>query len=140
MKVIEGNKDDIHFLDSKIIEYNLAALPYPKNPPWELLIYKMQNNNTTIAGIYGHLIMNNILSIGVLFVEKNFRGCGYGKLLLKKTEQTALQKGAYLAQLDTFDFQGLDFYKKAGYLEFGKLEDCPAPGHSRFYLAKQLES
>jgi hypothetical protein len=38
--------------------------------------------------------------------------------------------------LDTFSFQGPEFYPKFGYREFGRL-DYP-PGHQRIFLKKQL--
>lgn len=42
-----------------------------------------------------------------------------------------------LLYLDTFDFQARPFYERHGYEVFGTLDDYP-PGHSRFFLRKDL--
>jgi len=56
---------------------------------------------------------------------------------LRHLEHEAKLSGVKLIHLDTFDFQGKDFYLKYGYEIFGILEDCPAH-HKRYYLKKNL--
>jgi GNAT superfamily N-acetyltransferase len=138
MHILEGGDAEITILNESIIKYNLSHIPFPRNPPWTCICFVIKEEEKLIGGIYGHLIMDNILSIDVLFVDKDYRSCGHGSNLIRRIEIEAKNKGAYLAQLDTFDFQGLDFYKKLGYTVFGTLDDCPSPGHQRFYLKKKL--
>jgi GNAT superfamily N-acetyltransferase len=137
-KIMEGTEKDAELLDNYIREYNLSKIPYPKNPPWDSLHFVIKENDMIIAGITSYLIMNNTLSVDVLYVAEDYRGQGYGKMLLNHAEQEAKRRGAYLVQLDTFDFQGLEFYKKQGYVIFGTLNDSPARGHERYYLKKDL--
>ena len=79
----------------------------------------------------------NILYIDILWVEENYRNYGFGKRLLLDIEKTASEKGCYLVDLDTFDFQALGFYEKLGYEIFGKLDDSPK-NHCRYFLKKYL--
>ena len=46
-------------------------------------------------------------------------------------------RGCRYAHLDTFSYQARPFYDRLGYRLFGELENYP-PGHSRFFLRKQL--
>jgi len=75
--------------------------------------------------------------VDLLFVKEELRGRGYGGRILVLAEEEARKNGATNAFLDTFSFQSPDFYKKHGYQVFGELKDFP-PGHTRFYLTKQL--
>lgn len=67
----------------------------------------------------------NCLYIDVLWAKEEFRKEGYGSVFLNEVEKIAKEKGCKLIHLDTFDFQGKDFYIKNGYEVFGVLDDCP---------------
>ena len=75
--------------------------------------------------------------INLLFVKEELRGGGYGHQLLVQAEDEAKKSGATKAYLDTFSFQSPEFYKQHGYNVFGELKDFP-PGHTRFYMMKEL--
>ncbi len=64
-------------------------------------------------------------------------GYGFGRQLLAMTEPKARERGANYAYLDIFCFQAPSFYKKAGYKEFGRLEDF-LTGYTRFFRTKAL--
>ena len=66
------------------------------------------------------------------------RGQGLGTRLMDAAEDFARERGAVNATLETLTFQAPDFYKKRGYVEFGRLEDLP-PGHAKLYLRKALK-
>jgi GNAT superfamily N-acetyltransferase len=91
-----------------------------------------------MGGVCGYLVMNNVLKIDVLYVKQEYRHQQLGKQLVEKIEAEAKAQGAYLSKLETYDFQALEFYKKQGYDVYGVLEDCPAPGHQRYSLKKNL--
>lgn len=52
-------------------------------------------------------------------------------------EAFAREHGAASATLETLTIQAPDFYRKRGYLEFGRLDNYP-PGHAKLYLCKAL--
>ncbi|WP_265032735.1 GNAT family N-acetyltransferase [Wolbachia endosymbiont (group A) of Sicus ferrugineus] len=139
MQIIPGGKEEQESLDKVLVEFNLTQIPCYKNPPSEDMCYVIRNSdNELVAGVYGSLIMDNVLSISTLCVKESERKKGYGKQLLQKIEEEAKFKGACLASLNTFDFQAPDFYLKLGYEIFAVLDDCPAKGHKRYYLKKSL--
>lgn len=140
MKIRSGTKDDIGFIYKKINEFNVAQLAYPKEQIWEdCSLILTDDENTIIGGITASLYMKSTLSIHVLWLDEKFRHKGIGSKLLVELENKAKSAGASLANLDTFDFQALDFYLKHGYEVFGVLEGSPCPGHKRYYLRKDIE-
>ena len=69
-------------------------------------------------------------------VHADLRHRGIGQMLLAEAERHAVEFGCHSAWLDTFSFQGPDFYPKFGYQEFARL-DYP-PDHQRIFLKKRL--
>lgn len=136
--ISSGTENDIEVLNQFMIEFNLKQLPFPDNPPWKTLCYVCKEDEALLGGVYGYLMMNNILKIDVLYVVDKYRHQGYGKKLLECLEKEAKHQKAYLSMLDTYDFQARAFYQKNGYEIFGTLDNCPAPGHQRYSLRKEL--
>lgn len=136
--VTDSTKEDIDFIDKKLDEYNEARVPYTQGQ-WAIDISKTLKDaqGNFIATMKAYLYGWNCLYIELFFVREEYRKKGYGTLLLREVERAAKEKGSYLAHVDTFDFQALDFYIKNGYSIFGVLENCP-PGHKRYYLKKDL--
>ena len=93
-------------------------------------------DDEVVGGLIGDLYWGWFY-VDLLFVKDELRGRGYGGRILALAEEEARKHGATNAFLDTFSFQSPDFYKKHGYRVFGELKDFP-PGHTRFYLTKQL--
>jgi GNAT superfamily N-acetyltransferase len=65
------------------------------------------------------------------------RGQGHASKLMQAAEAEARARGCKHALLDTFSFQALGFYKKLGYVEFGRLSGFSGR-HDRHYLYKSL--
>lgn len=76
-------------------------------------------------------------SIDVLAVAEPYRGQGIGSRLLAKAEEIARSRGCVGIRLDTTSFQAPDFYRRHGYVEFGRIDDYP-PGHARLWFMKRL--
>ena len=76
------------------------------------------------------------LFVNLLWVHADLRRSGIGSGLLAEAERRAIALGCHSSYLDTFSFQGPEFYPKFGYREFGRL-DYP-PDHQRIFLKKQL--
>jgi N-acetylglutamate synthase-like GNAT family acetyltransferase len=61
-------------------------------------------------------------------------GLGCGVIALAEAE--ARQHGCHSAYVDTFSFQAPEFYRKQGYVEFGRL--AYPPQGERLFLRKSL--
>ncbi|HEY3912362.1 MAG TPA: GNAT family N-acetyltransferase [Stellaceae bacterium] len=76
------------------------------------------------------------LFVAELWVHADLRRRGIGSQLLALAEQRAVTLGCHSAMLDTFSFQGPEFYPRFGYEIYGTL-DYP-PEHKRLFLKKRL--
>lgn len=135
----EASTEENQLIQDRITDYNVMVTSnIPRaDPPKKIDLVLYSTENELIGGINAEYVNWGILFVSLLFVEDKFRHQGYGGLLLKEVEERAKSLGCYLAHLDTFDFQGKEFYLKQGYSIFGVLEDCPK-GHQRYYLSKKL--
>ena len=90
---------------------------------------------TIRAGLVGYCYAG-WLFVNLLWVAEDLQRCGIGSGLLAEAERHGRDFGCHSAWLDTFTFQGPDFYPRHGYREFARLE-IP-PGHKRIFFRKSL--
>ena len=134
----ESTREEYALVDNKIIEYNLSKVPFTQEQSFISINRIIKGlDGDMLAGINSMLYCWNCLYIDVLWVKEEFRKEGYGSVLLNEVEKIAKEKGCKLIHLDTFDFQGKDFYLKHGYEIFGVLDDCPME-HKRYYMKKNI--
>jgi GNAT superfamily N-acetyltransferase len=91
-----------------------------------------------IGGIYGEIYWG-WLHVLALWVTPKLRRQRLGTHLLSRAEAEALANGCRGAYLDTFTFQSVGLYTRAGYEIFGTLEHFPAE-HTRHFLQKKLHA
>lgn len=102
----------------------------------EYFAIEVRKNNTIIGGLTGYSGWDWFY-ISLLAVSESERGQGLATQLMQKAEEEAIKRNCNGIWLHTISFQAPDFYKKLGYTEFGKIENCPE-GHSRLFLIKYL--
>ena len=125
--------DDREFVDEALGTYNA---PFLRDPSWSYFgIFVRDDAGAIRAGLIGNCYAG-WLFVNLLWVHEELRRSGIGQSLLAEAERHAVEFGCHSAWLDTFSFQGPNFYPKFGYEEFGRL-DYP-PGHQRIFLKKQL--
>jgi 8-oxo-dGTP pyrophosphatase MutT (NUDIX family) len=76
------------------------------------------------------------LFVAELWVHAELRRRGIGTALLELAERRATALGCHSAMVDTFSFQGPEFYPRFGYQAYGIL-DYP-PDHQRIFFRKKL--
>lgn len=132
-----STEEENTWLDSRIEEFNRNILSFTGKQLEIPMNYVIKSEGEIIAGIKSCFYLEEVLSVGVVFVDENHRNKGLGGRLLRKVEKEASAKGAKLAHLYAFD-QTKNFYIKQGYEIFGVLENCPKTGHRCYYLKKCL--
>lgn len=90
-----------------------------------------------VGGIDACMTAFHILYVSTLFVEEEHRGKGIGKALLKETEKQAKKLGANMIRLDTFDWQGREFYLALGYEQVGNYTN-ETDGFSEYFFLKKI--
>ena len=129
---------DLKIIGDGLNAYNAGQVPFTQDKPFVDMSRKVvDEDGKIIAGCSAVMYGWRVLYIEILWVDEPWRRRGIGLSLLRAVEEEARGQGAYLAHLDTFDFQARGFYEKQGYRLFGTLKDVPK-GHERYYLQKQL--
>lgn len=103
-----------------------------------LCVIARDAGGSLVGGVYCEIYWG-WLHVLALWVTPKWRRQRLGTQLLSRAETEALSKGCRGAYLDTFTFQSVGLYTRAGYEIFGTLEHFPAE-HSRHFLRKKLHA
>lgn len=113
---------------------NTDAPPYDKIP-FEISI---KDGDKVIGGLTGYSVWN-WLYVDSLGIDPAYRGNDYALKLMQMAEEEALKRDCVGVWVHTISFQAPGFYKKAGYEEFGHMDNCPI-GHQRIFFRKYLNN
>ena len=125
--------------DRRAVEEALGAYnaPFLRNPPYSYFgIFIRDEVNAIRAGLIGNCYAG-WLFIALLWVHADLRRIGIGSRLMAEAERHGRDFGCHSAFVDTFTFQGPEFYPKLGYREYARL-DYP-PDHHRIFFRKDLD-
>ena len=121
------------FIDEQLGDYNA---PFLEDHRYDYFgVFVRDDGGAISAGLIGHLYAR-WLFINLLWVHADLRRRGVGSALIVEAERRAIAFGCHSAYVDTFSFQGPDFYPRFGYKVFGTL-DYP-PDNTRIFLRKRL--
>jgi GNAT superfamily N-acetyltransferase len=126
---------DREFIDKALGDYNAAFLHDSRYDYFGLIV--RDEASAIRAGLIGNLYAG-WLFINLLWVHADLRRRGIGSALIAEAERRAIAFGCHSASVDTFSFQGPEFYPRFGYEVFGILDYPPA--HKRFFLQKPLNA
>jgi len=127
--------EELQFLEDRIYEFNALATKRDNGQLFARLIH--DRGGAIIAGLTGWT-WARACEIENLWVHRDWRGWGYGSLLLESAEEEARAQGCSVILIISYTFQAPDFYQKHGYRLEWKLADFP-PGHANCFLVKHLE-
>ncbi len=121
-------------LAKRLEEYDSELFP---NPVSHELRIGIRDGEKLIAGATGSMTPFGILYVDTVYVDKDYRHHKLGTLLMLEVEKEARRRGALLIRLDTFSWQGKDFYPTLGYEKVGSY-DAPEFGFSEYFYLKRL--
>ena len=125
-----------HYLQGIMNEYH-EAFPAMQVPKSRRFILRATDDKGDIVGGAIIWIYWNWLEISLLALEKEVRGQGLGRRLMRVMEDKARAEGCTKARVEAFGHQALGFYQKLGYQIVGKLEGYPE-GFDYYWLRKGL--
>ena len=96
-----------------------------------------EEDGKLIAGLDACITAYRILYVSTVFVDEEYRRQGIGTLLVREMEKRARQMGATMIRLDTFSWQGKEFYEALGYQTVGSYENT-AEGYAEYFFLKRL--
>ena len=129
-------EEDVDFIEKSLRQQNRLEAPstQSKEPIKYNLVLKDKSGDV-VGGVIT-TIYRYSMYVETLWIDEKYRKGGYGTHLMKQAEETARVHGCTMMQLDTFNYQAPEFYKKLGFVQFGELGY--KEGFVRYYFSKVL--
>lgn len=134
MKIINLNEEQASLIDDRLAEYDENYNKFKLEGSVDIGI---EEDGKLVAGLLARVTAFRILYVNTVFVDEEYRGRGFGRILINETERRAVKLGANLIRLDTFNYQGKEFYEALGYECVGSY-DNETDGYSEYFFLKRL--
>ncbi len=134
MNVIDITDDQVSYIEEKLEEYDEKHITYKMEGRIRIGI---REGDRIVAGLDACMTAFKILYVSTVYVEEACRRKGYGKALIEEMEKRAKALGANTIRLDTFDWQGKDFYEALGYKCVGSYDNAE-DGYSEYFFMKRI--
>ncbi len=134
LEIIDLNEEQCEDIEQRLEAYDAQHITYKLPGSVSLGIMK---DGALIAGADGCMTAFKIFYVSTVFVDEQHRGRGAGRELMAALEKRAAGLGANLIRLDTFDWQGAEFYRRLGYEQVGMYEHA-TDGFSEYFFLKRL--
>ena len=116
LDIIEMTAEQADDIDDRLADYDRAIIG---EEPQGKIQLGVVIDGELVGGIDAQMSEYWIMYVSTLFVDEAYRRRGIARLLMSEMEKRARELGAKHIRLDTFDFQGVDFYRSLGYEEVG---------------------
>ena len=133
-RIIDLTEEQIDIIESKLDEYDKKYIHYKLDGRIQIGI---EEEGKLVAGLDACMTAFKILYVSTVFVDENYRGKGYGRVLISEMEERAKLLGANTIRLDTFDWQGKNFYEAIGYEMVGHYDNRD-DGYSEYFFLKRI--
>jgi ribosomal protein S18 acetylase RimI-like enzyme len=134
ISIVDLNEDEIEDIESRLEKYDVKNIGYQLNGNINLGI---KINGKLIAAVNAIITAYKILYVSTIFVDEEYRGNGLGKKLMETLENRAVKAGINMIRLDTFNWQGYEFYIKLGYELVGKYRN-EIDNFSEYFFLKRI--
>ena len=134
MEIIDLNEEQLEDIENRLEEYDEFHITYRTEGSIHIGIIE---NNQLIAGLDACMTAFKIMYVSTVFVNEEYRRQGYGTILMKEMENRAKKMGANTIRLDTFDWQGKEFYEALGYQLVGNYSNND-DGYSEYFFLKRI--
>ncbi|MGT2755125.1 GNAT family N-acetyltransferase [Streptococcus ovis] len=133
MTIVDLTDQQVTAVEEALEAYDQNFIRYPKQGA--IAIGIVDDDGAVLAGLDAVMTAFNILYVSTVFVAEPQRRKGLGRQLIEEMEARAKALGANTIRLDTFDWQGYDFYKALGYQEVGHYAN-KSDGYSEHFFVK----
>ena len=98
----------------------------------------MEEDGKLIAGLDACVTAFRILYVSTVFVDEEYRRKGIGAKLIREMEKRAAVLGVNTIRLDTFNWQGKEFYEALGFECVGHYENAEEV-YSEYFFLKRMD-
>ncbi len=116
MRIVELSEEQAGDIEQRLDAFDDSHMP----PRLEGAVrIGVEEDGKLIAGLDAGVTAYRILYVSTVFVDEAWRRRGVGTRLVREMEKRAAAMGVDTIRLDTFDWQGREFYEALGYEAVG---------------------
>lgn len=134
MKIVELNQQQVEQMEDQLTSFDDLFIPQKLDGSIQIGI---EEDGKIVAGLDACITTFRILYVSTVFVEEAYRRRGLGKRLIEEMEKRAKAMGVNTIRLDTFSWQGKEFYQALGYEVAGSYENR-LDGYAEYFFVKRL--
>ena len=134
MTIIELTEEQVEDIEERLSTYDEQYITYKMDGCIQIGI---EEDGKLIAGLEACITAFKILYVSTVFVDEEYRRKGIGARLIREMEKRAAALGVNTIRLDTFNWQGKEFYEAMGY-ECAGHYDNPEDGYSEYFFLKRI--
>ena len=134
MKIIDLNEQQLEAVEAGLSAFDDRHITCHMEGQIQLGI---EEDGRVVAGLDACVTAFKILYVSTVFVEEDCRRKGYGKRLMNEMEKRAKAMGVNTIRLDTFSWQGKEFYEALGYKIVGSYEN-EDDGYAEYFFLKRI--
>lgn len=134
MTIIELTEEQVEDIEERLSTYDEQYITYKMDGCIRIGI---EEDGKLIAGLDACITAFKILYVSTVFVDEEYRRKGIGARLIREMEKRAAALGVNTIRLDTFNWQGKEFYEAMGY-ECAGHYDNPEDGYSEYFFLKRI--
>ena len=135
MKLITLSEEQAEDIESRLSAYDEKHITDKLSGSIRLGV---EEDGKLVAGLDACVTAFRILYVSTVFVDADRRRQGIGRTLIREMERRAAEMGVDTVRLDTFSWQGREFYEAMGYEAVGSYEN-PEDGYSEYFFLKRLK-
>ena len=135
MKIVQLNEEQAEEIENRLDSFDRDFIRYKIDGSIRLGI---EEDGKLIAGLDACMTAFRILYVSTVFVDEEYRRKGIGKRLMREMEKQAKAMGADMIRLDTFDWQGKEFYEALGYETVGHYRNQDE-NYAEYFFLKRLK-
>jgi len=134
MKIINLNEQQLESIEDKLNTFDENYITYKMDGSIQIGI---EEDGRIVAGLDACITAFKILYVSTVYVEEEYRRKGYGKSLIEEMEKRASEMGVNTIRLDTFSWQGKEFYEALNYEIVGCYEN-DIDGYAEYFFLKRI--
>jgi len=134
MTIIDLNQEQVEDIEERLEDFDESYITYKMDGEIQIGI---EDDGKLVAGLDACITNFKILYVSTVFVDEEYRRKGLGARLMHEMEKRAAAMGVNMIRLDTYDWQGKEFYEALGYECVGHYEN-KEDGFSEYFYLKRI--
>ena len=135
MRIIDLNEEQVEDIETRLSSFDENHITYKMDG---CIRIGVEEDGKLIAGLDACITTFKILYVSTVFVNEEYRRKGIGARMIHEMEKRAAAMDVNTIRLDTFDWQGKEFYEALDYQCVGHYDNSE-DGYSEYFFMKRIK-